>query len=325
LDTIARGTPPRVSVIIPSYNTASLIAKCLDSVFAQTFRAFEVIVVNDGSPDTAQLEPALLPYIGKIVYIKQENKGAAGARNTAIARAQGEFLAFLDSDDSWLEDHLASQMEMFRADDALDLAYADALLLPPSAHQKTFMQRCPSEGEANFQSLVVERCQIPISTVVVCKAAIVKAGLFDEGLSRCDDYDMWLRASFFGAKIAYRRNPHAQLFLGRPDSLGSSRLKMVEAYSKILEKIALTLPLSNAQKELVNNRLEQTRARVLIELGKQELHERQPEKARRFFAEANQHFRTVKLSMVVRSLQLAPLPACRLLSAWSRFRGALTV
>jgi glycosyltransferase involved in cell wall biosynthesis len=99
LEAIAAGAGPTISVIIPSYNTAPLIANCLDSVFAQSFSDFEVVVVNDGSPDTAKLEEALRPYLEKIVYIVQENKRAAGARNTAIGKARGEFLAFLDSDD----------------------------------------------------------------------------------------------------------------------------------------------------------------------------------------------------------------------------------
>jgi glycosyltransferase involved in cell wall biosynthesis len=324
LDAIATVTPPGISVVIPSYNTAPLIAQCLDSVFAQSVPPLEVIVVNDGSPDTEQLEQVLQPYRAKIVYVRQDNKRAAGARNTAIARAQGEFLAFLDSDDSWLPDHLASQAELFRSDPALDLVYSDALLLG-SGNPKTFMQKCPSEGVATFEALVVERCQIPISTVVARKAAIVKAGLFDENLARCDDYDMWLRAAFLGAKIAYRRKAQARLFLGRPDSLGSSQLKMTEAYWKILEKIAKTLPLSAAQRKLVDERAAEIRARYLVEQGKLELQERHPEKARELFAEANLHFRKLKLSMAVRSLKLAPLPACRLLAAWSRRRGALTV
>jgi len=325
LEAIAAGAAPAISVIIPSYNTAPLIANCLDSVFSQTFSDFEVIVVNDGSPDTAQLEEALRPYRGKIVYIVQENKRAAGARNTAIGKARGEFLAFLDSDDSWFLDHLASQMELFRKDPALDLVYADAVLLSDSPRQKTFMEKCPSDGSATFEALVVERCQIPVSTVVARKAAILRAGLFDENLARCDDYDMWLRTAFFGGKIDWRRKPQARLFLGRPDSLGSSRSKMAEANWKILEKAAKTLPLNDAQRKLIDDRAVEVKARYLYEQGKVELHQRHPEKARELFTEANLHFRTLKLDMAIRSLELAPRSACKLLDAWNRFRNDLTV
>ena len=325
MEAIAAGEAPAISVIIPSYNTAGLIANCLDSVFAQTFSDFEVIVVNDGSPDTTELEAVLRPHRQKIVYVVQENKRAAGARNTAIGKARGEFLAFLDSDDSWFPDHLASQMELFRKNPALDLVYADAVLLSDSSRQKTFMEKCPSEGSATFEALVVERCQIPVSTVVARKAAILRAGLFDENLALCDDYDMWLRTAFFGGKIDWRRKPQGRLFLGRPDSLGSSRSKMAEAYWKILEKAARTLPLNDAQRKLISDRAAEIKARYLYEQGKLELHQRHPEKARELFAEANLHYRALKLDVAIRGLQLAPQSACKLLDAWNRFRNGLTV
>ncbi len=80
----------RVSVIIPAYNVAPYIAQTLNSVFAQTKSAFEVIVVNDGSPDTAELEEVLRPFRDRIVYLKQENRGLSGARNTGIRAATGD-------------------------------------------------------------------------------------------------------------------------------------------------------------------------------------------------------------------------------------------
>src|SRR5580658_6117386 len=168
---------PKVSVIIPSYKTAGLIAACLDSAFAQTYRDFEAIVVNDGSPDTAELEKVLRPFMDRIVYLKQENKRAAGARNNAIRQARGEFVAFLDSDDTWMPDHLASQMQLFAKDPALDLAYSNALLIGDPARECEFMEKCPSTGPATFEALIVERCQIPISTVVARKKTLVDTGL----------------------------------------------------------------------------------------------------------------------------------------------------
>lgn len=305
-------TSPQVSIIIPAYNTAHLIAACLDSVLAQTFQNFEAIVVNDGSPDSLDLEKVLQPYLDRIVYIKQANKRAAGARNTAITRARGEFLAFLDSDDTWLPKHLESQMKQFEADPALGLVYANAVLVGDPTRHFEFMQKCPSVGEAGFEALVVERCQIPVSTVVARKAAIVKAGGFDEGLARCDDYDMWLRTAFYGGKVGYTRQVQAQLADGRPGSLGVSRAKMAEGYRLILEKADQKLPLTASQRKLVQNRAAEIRARHLLEEGKNHLSARDFPKARERFSEANRYFRQAKLSLVLFGLKVAPNATSRL-------------
>jgi glycosyltransferase involved in cell wall biosynthesis len=103
---------PLISVVIPAYNAAVYIGPTLETVFAQTFTNFEVIVVNDGSPDTAALESGLGPYRSRIRYIRQENRGPSGARNTAIRDARGTYIAFLDSDDVWLAQHLERQVAM---------------------------------------------------------------------------------------------------------------------------------------------------------------------------------------------------------------------
>jgi glycosyltransferase involved in cell wall biosynthesis len=312
-----------VSIIIPSYNTADLIAACLDSVFAQTFQDFEAIVVNDGSPDTPELEKVLQPYLDRIVYIKQVNKRAAGARNTAIAKARGEFLAFLDSDDTWLPNHLESQMKQFEVDPALGLVYANAVLVGDPTRHVEFMEKCPSAGEAGFEALVVERCQIPVSTVVARKAAIVKAGGFDESLARCDDYDMWLRTAFYGGAVGYNRQVQACLADGRPGSLGVSRARMAEACWLILEKADQKLPLSSAQRKLVQDRAAEIRARYLLEEGKDHLSTRNFPKARERFSEANHYFRKATLSLVLFGLKVAPNATSRLFTFWKhRHNGA---
>jgi len=322
----------KVSVIIPAYNTAHLIAACLDSVFAQTFHDleaidFEAIVVNDGSPDTAELEKVMRPYLDRhpdrLVYIKQVNKRAAGARNTAIAQARGEFLAFLDSDDVWLPNHLESQIKQFEADPALCLAYANAVMVGDPKRHVEFMTRCPSVGEAGFEALVVERCQIPVSTVVARKTAILKAGGFDESLARCDDYNMWLRTAFYGRKVGYNRQVQARLADGRPGSLGLSRARMAEAYWMILEKADQNLPLTPEQRELVRRRAAEIHAHFLLEDGKNHLRERDFKKARERFAEANHYLHRLKVSLVLLGLTLAPNATRRLYSLWTqRHTGA---
>ena len=319
------GGAPKVSIITPTYNTAHLIGACLASVFVQTYQDFEVLVVNDGSPDTAELERVLAPYMDRIVYIKQPNKRAAGARNTAIARARGEYLAFLDSDDTWLPDHLAAQIRLLAANPALDMVYSDALVVGDESGNWEFMARCPSEGEPTFAALVVERCQVPISTVVVRKSAVVKAGLFDESLARCDDYDLWLRVAFSGARISYSREVQVRLMAGRPGSLGQSNARMAEAYWKILENVARSLPLTRSDRELVQARATEIRARYLYEEGKWQLSECHFEKARELFTEANQHFRRTRLGLAVVGLKIAPQATGKLMALWARWRPGAAV
>jgi len=312
---------PKVSIIIPSYKTADLIAVCLDSVFAQTYTDFEAMVINDGSPDTPELEKVLQPYMDRIVYIKQENKRAAGARNNAIRQARGEFVAFLDSDDTWLPDHLASQMQLIADDPSLDLVYSNALLVGDPENEQEFMEVCPSRGEATFPALIVERCQIPISTVVARRQKLIDAGLFDEKLPRCDDYDMWVRTAFSGAKIGYRRKVQARLFIGRPGSLGQSRARMAEAYWNILEKFKRTLPLQGENLKVVEKRAAEIRARYLLEEGKCQLEARQFEKARQLIAEANGYLHKSSLSLALFGLSVAPAATTKMMWLWSRMRN----
>lgn len=322
---VAANTTPKVSVVIPSYKTANLIARCLDTVMAQTFQNFEAIVVNDGSPDTAELEKVLAPYMDRIVYIKQENKRCAGARNTAIKNARGEFLAFLDSDDTWCPEHLESQMKQFADDPSLDLVYCNSLLVGDPERGGPFMEKCPSNGTATFESLVTETCQIPISTVVVRKAAILKAGGFDEALPRCDDYDMWVRTAFHGAKIGYIRKLTVHMYIGRPGSMSQEKSKMVESYWKALERFKQVLPLNDQQCAVVDKRALQIRTRYLLEEGKRQLGERHFDRARELFTEANHNLKTARLRAVVFGLKIAPAITGKLVSFWDRRQNGATM
>src|SRR5205823_3616440 len=192
-----------ISVIIPAYRCSQYIAQTVQSVLAQTFPACELIIVNDGSPDTPLLEAALVPYQESIRYIKQPTRGPSGARNTGILQACGDYIAFLDGDDYWFSDHLAKQVAMLREDPTLDLVYCDYMLLKGERQFARAFDLQPQSAEVNFESLLVEDCAIGMSTVVSSREPIIRAGSFDQELLRCEDFEMWLRMALAGARMAY--------------------------------------------------------------------------------------------------------------------------
>jgi glycosyltransferase involved in cell wall biosynthesis len=181
-----------VSVIIPAYNVAHYIGETLDSVFAQTYPHLEVIVVNDGSPDTSELEKVLEPYRDRIVYLTQENRGLSGARNTGLRAAKGALVALLDADDLWLPSYVEEQARYLRNNPDKHLVYCDAEIfgegIAPGVY---YMQLNPNIGDATAEAIISKRCTVFVS--VTARAAALRELGFDESLRSCEDFDCWIR------------------------------------------------------------------------------------------------------------------------------------
>jgi GT2 family glycosyltransferase len=251
--------PAVVSVVIPAFRCAQYIAQTVESVLQQSFSDLEIIVVNDGSPDTALIEAALLPFWGRIRYQKQDTRGPSGARNTGILMARGKYVAFLDGDDYWQPDHLAKLIALFQGDAALDLAYCDCILLKDEKRFANAFSIEPQSSVVNFDSLLVESCAISTSSAVVSREAILKAGLFDESFRRCEDFDMWLRLAFGGARMTYHSD--AQVFHRMNEAgLSADRLSMKRARIRVYEKIAASLPITIEQQEIIHKLVANTKA-----------------------------------------------------------------
>jgi glycosyltransferase involved in cell wall biosynthesis len=312
---------PKVSVIIPSYNTATLIGDALDSVLAQTYRDFEIITVNDGSPDTPELERVLERYRERIVYLKQENRRACGARNNAIRHAGGEYLAFLDSDDSWMPTYLEEQIRRLDADSSLDMIYCDCLIEADGLQAgKTHMQMCPSQGPVTFESLLLEKCQPPISGTVVRRQALINAGLFDESLKMCDDFEMWLRLAYHGARISFHSGVLGRIRIGRADSLSASNERMLAALVTILSTVQANWKLTVEQQILLSGKLKQTQALLALERGKECLRQRDFEQARTLLEQANNQLHRRKISLAVLGLRILPKLTALAIRRWERLQ-----
>jgi glycosyltransferase involved in cell wall biosynthesis len=296
---------PTVSIIMPAYGVAPYIGGALESVLNQTYKDYEVIVVNDGSPDTVELELALDPYRDCIVYIKQENRGLSGARNTAVRAARGRYISLLDPDDLWEPRYLEVQVGIMESDPTIDVLYPDALLFgDPITSGKRYMEMCTSEGEVTFERLVTDRCQVTIF-VTARRETIVRAGMFDESLRSCEDFDLWLRIVKAGGRIAYHRQVLAK-HRRRDDSLSADRVSMYQHTLRVMEKAARTLDLTSAERDTLER--EQTRNRAMLRLyeGKRDFSNGAIRSAIKHLSEANNYLRSPKLALVVLLLRLAP-------------------
>ncbi|HEX7331575.1 MAG TPA: glycosyltransferase family A protein, partial [Pyrinomonadaceae bacterium] len=191
-------TSPTVSVITPAYNAAKYIGDALQSVLNQTFPSHEVIVINDGSPDTDELERELRKYPATIQYIKQENRGAAAARNAGLRSARGEYVAFLDADDRWLPNFLEEQLAFLKSSNAA-LVFADARLIGDSPLAgRTFMELDPPRSAVTPESLLAVEVTVLTSTVLARRQPILEVGLFDEEIKRGHDFELWFRLAKSG-------------------------------------------------------------------------------------------------------------------------------
>lgn len=178
-----------ISVIIPSYNRANQLAQALQSVYAQSYPANEVIVIDDGSTDNS--ETVVRQQYPHVVYIKQANRGVSAARNHGIRMAQGQWIALLDSDDTWHPQKLAMQITQLQKNPGHRLCHTDEIWIrngirvnPMNKHRKY--------GGHIFQHCL-HQCFISPSSVLMHRSVFDEVGLFDEDLPACEDYDLWLR------------------------------------------------------------------------------------------------------------------------------------
>ncbi len=303
-----RDDAPVVSVIIPAYQAARHIGETLDSVLRQTFTAYEIIVVNDGSPDTGELERALESYGDRIVYLKRENGGPAAARNTGIRAARGEYVAFLDSDDLYLPEHLQEQLA-FMENGGYDFVYADALLFgrsPLAGH--TFMELVPSEGEVTFENLLAAQCTVITSTVVARKQPILDAGLFDEMHSYiipAEDYDLWLRLAQRGTRMAFQQKPLIK-HRKHGESLSANSVRAFEGALKVLSKVKSNGSLTEREQSVMAATVLQLQAALELERSKQQLLNEDFQAAAEAIQKANRFYRKWKLHLVYFWLKVAP-------------------
>ena len=231
--------PPDVSVVIPAYNAAWCVGKAIDSVLAQTFREFELLVVDDGSTDGTF--DILSTYGRAVRIIRQPNGGLPSARNAGIRESRGEFVAFLDADDWWMPGKLARQVDLLRAEPAVGFVSAASRVEDPDG-QLLNVWTCTTCLSPFLPRLFGANGDVAGSgsAVVVRRRLFDEIGGFDESLRSLEDVDMWMRLAAI-AGYACIDEPLA-VILKRPGSMSRNLAVMREASVRVMHKNRHLLP-----------------------------------------------------------------------------------
>ena len=272
---------PRCSVIIPVFNLEQHVAEAVSSALAQTYDDREVIVVNDGSTD--RTKDVLQPYFDRIVYLEQPNRGLSAARNRGITAARGEFVALLDADDVWFPGRLGRLVDYLDAHPEIGV-----VTTPPSSRPNYFR----SENQAfwitqyNFMSYMA----------VIRKDLFSRLGGFDETLSGCEDWELWIRFLAAGERFGAVHEPTA-LHRHREGSMSYDVSRQFASEKEMLERVVAK-----------GLRLPGLTARLEVARGRAALVEGEPRRARRHFRAAALD-RTASRALRVRAAPFVIAPA----------------
>jgi glycosyltransferase involved in cell wall biosynthesis len=240
---------PLVSVILPTYNRAEWLSRAIDSVIAQTYTHWELIVWDDGSTD--HTEGIAKAYNNqKIKYHFDDNHGVYYARNRSIQVSRGEYIAFLDSDDEWMDDKLSVQVTAMIAHPRIDLLFTDFfnIRLNDERAFRGFKQCLRAMKSLDveeveddlfliknrfLESLTIEDF-IATDTVILRREVFDRAGLFKSNIKSSEDYELWWRMALAGVCFAYINKVYLRRYK-YPGSLSSSSISMFENRLKVLD------------------------------------------------------------------------------------------
>lgn len=223
----------KISVVVPTFNRAHTLKRCLDSIFGQTLKPYEVIVVDDGSTDNTS--EILKKYSATI--IKTENRGVSAARNLAVKESSGEWIALLDSDDEWLPNRLQDQQNLLKLFPDLKLIHGEEIWVRNGkrVNQKKIHKK---SGGYIYQNCLPLCCISP-SASLIKKETYDEFGGFDEDFPVCEDYDLWLKITA-KYEVGYVEEPLIIKYGGHEDQLSRKYFAMdlwrIRAMDRMLKK-----------------------------------------------------------------------------------------
>ena len=233
-----------ISVIIPTYNRYEFLKRALESVYAQNYQAQEVIVIDDGSMDATS---QIIKYFPNIKYFHQKNAGVSSARNLGIKKSSHEWIAFLDSDDTWHPHKLHEQVAFHESNPQVLMSYTDERWIRNGVEVK-IPKKFQKFGGDIFKECL-SHCIIAPSASIIHKSLFTSLGLFDTSLEVCEDYDLWLRIALEN-NIGFVDTKLITKYAGHENQLSLKYWGMDRFRVKALEKL-----IESKQKQIVKETL----------------------------------------------------------------------
>jgi glycosyltransferase involved in cell wall biosynthesis len=226
-----------VDVIIPAYNAAKYLPAALESVGSQTFKNWQIVLVDDGSTDnTAEVVAPFLDRFGpRMRYIKQENHGMSAARNTAVRSSTSEYIALLDADDVWMPCRLSASLEVLAERPKAGLAYGQVTRIDPEGGIVSDWLGNLTNSEGSIAPHIYMRTvELPCPTITVRRRCLDDVGLFDETMRATEDRDLWLRIAL-RHEIAFVPKIIA-CYRASPGSMSTNSQRMFQAQLQFIRK-----------------------------------------------------------------------------------------
>lgn len=235
-----------VSVIVPVFNREQLVAKTLDSILWQSYPYVEIIAVNDGSTDgsLAVLSEYAQRYPDKLVILDQSNAGQVRSRNNGITASRGEYIAFLDSDDTWAQDKLSLQIPLFQGN--VGLVYSGINEIDAEGRITATVLPEPAMRGDIYRHLLVKN-RMTGGAVVVTRKALNAVGCFDESFLAAENWDLWIRISK-EFEVEYVNKPLVN-YLKHAGNMSQDSPRMVQGAWNILQKHLPCVPADKSLKK----------------------------------------------------------------------------
>ena len=244
----------KISVIIPTFNRKHTLQRAIDSVLAQTFKPYEIIIVDDGSKDGTK--EWLLQNYPSVQYIHQPNNGVSSARNKGIQISQGSWIALLDSDDEWMPEKLEYLSRFLEMNRDSSFCHTNEIWIRNGVRVNQMKKHKKYGGDIFKHCLDI--CRISPSSSIIKKDVFEEVGAFDESLTVCEDYDLWLRVTakfnilFLDEPLIKKYGGHLDQLSRVPEGIEQYRIRSLE---KILSMGSLTETQFRLAKDMLIHKL----------------------------------------------------------------------